>query len=356
MLGVSFGTVNRWESGKYEPTTKLKRKLQPYFEKYKINKLLTTTKEHLLAAYDEIKDIYKKHFKPAPRHRYVDFNQGVDARLFTEENVKQLSRIAIRPLRIAFDNIKTEAQYTRAIEMSSKVGLKDFSNYLLYNFDDHPDDLYHRLRINVELCDRLNVSIYSFPMKYHPIRRTEDMDEDYSHNRDYIGKYWNRKYIRAIQAVLNSTKGKIGKGTSFFMKAFGENIEEYHKLLEMPETMIIYRYFFEWLGLENGGKKTAIEILGNDSICNASAHSWWKAFCTCKENVSSKEWEMALNIIHKNDFSKSYHTGNSYVDTLLGYYVSYRQAIIEPNTDLYKLKQVYDQNPLKELRRTQKIK
>lgn len=52
-------------------------------------------------------------------------------------------------------------------------------------------------------------------MKYHPIRRTEDMDEDYSHNRDYIGKYWNRKYIRAIQAVLNSTKGKIGKGTSF---------------------------------------------------------------------------------------------------------------------------------------------
>lgn len=56
------------------------------------------------------------------------------------------------------------------------------------------------------------------------------------------------------------------------------------------------------------------------------------------------------------DFSKSYHTGNSYVDTLLGYYVSYRQAIIEPNTDLYKLKQVYDQNPLKELRRTQKIK
>lgn len=324
------------------------------FEKYKINKLLTTTKEHLLAAYDEIKDIYKKHFKPAPRHRYVDFNQGVDARLFTEENVKQLSRIAIRPLRIAFDNIKTEAQYTRAIEMSSKVGLKDFSNYLLYNFDDHPDDLYHRLRINVELCDRLNVSIYSFPMKYHPIRRTEDMDEDYSHNRDYIGKYWNRKYIRAIQAVLNSTKGKIGKGTSFFMKAFGENIEEYHKLLEMPETMIIYRYFFEWLGLENGGKKTAIEILGNDSICNASAHSWWKAFCTCKENVSSKEWEMALNIIHKNDFSKSYHTGNSYVDTLLGYYVSYRQAIIEPNTDLYKLKQVYDQNPLKELRRTQK--
>lgn len=84
-----------------------------------------------------------------------------------------------------------------------------------------------------------------------------------------------------------------------------ENIEEYHKLLEIPETMIIYRYFFEWLGLENGGKKMTIEILGNDSICNASTHSWWKAFCVAK-NVSPKEWEMTLNIIHRNDFSKSY--------------------------------------------------
>ena len=125
-------------------------------------------------------------------------------------------------------------------------------------------------------------------MKCHPIRRTTDMGEDYSHNRDYIGKYWNRKYIRAIQAVLNSTKGKIGKGTSFFRKAFGENIEEYHKLLEIPETMIIYRYFFEWLGLENGGKKMTIEILGNDSICNASTHSWWKAFCDCKKCITKR--------------------------------------------------------------------
>ena len=36
LLGVSFDTVNRWESGKYTPTIKLKRKLAPYFEKYNI--------------------------------------------------------------------------------------------------------------------------------------------------------------------------------------------------------------------------------------------------------------------------------------------------------------------------------
>lgn len=36
LLGVSFGTVNRWESGKYTPTIKLRRKLASYFEKYDI--------------------------------------------------------------------------------------------------------------------------------------------------------------------------------------------------------------------------------------------------------------------------------------------------------------------------------
>lgn len=35
-LGVSFGTVNRWENGKFTPTVKAKRKLAPLFKKYKI--------------------------------------------------------------------------------------------------------------------------------------------------------------------------------------------------------------------------------------------------------------------------------------------------------------------------------
>lgn len=36
LLGVYFGTANRWESGKYEPIMKMKRKLVPYFEKYDV--------------------------------------------------------------------------------------------------------------------------------------------------------------------------------------------------------------------------------------------------------------------------------------------------------------------------------
>ena len=35
-LGVSFASINGWETGRFEPTMKIKRKLAPLFEKYEI--------------------------------------------------------------------------------------------------------------------------------------------------------------------------------------------------------------------------------------------------------------------------------------------------------------------------------
>ena len=35
-LGVSFASINRWETGRFEPTMRIKRKLAPLFEKYGI--------------------------------------------------------------------------------------------------------------------------------------------------------------------------------------------------------------------------------------------------------------------------------------------------------------------------------
>lgn len=36
LLGVKLVTVSRWESGKFEPTMKMKRKLKEYFDKNNI--------------------------------------------------------------------------------------------------------------------------------------------------------------------------------------------------------------------------------------------------------------------------------------------------------------------------------
>ena len=120
--------------------------------------------------------------------------------------------------------------------MAAAAGIDHLSNYLLYNYEDTPEELYLRMKINVDLCNELGVSIYSFPMKYHPIR-----DPKYFRNRDFIGVHWNRKFVRAVQAVLNATKGKIGCGKSFFEEAFGKDVDGFFDILWMPETFIIER-------------------------------------------------------------------------------------------------------------------
>ena len=274
----------------------------------------TCTKEALIKTYKDFAPYFeKKYAKQKGRLRYIDFNQGVDARLFNDERVSLLSRIPVRPLRIEFDDIKTEKAYTKALSMSVNAGMKDFSNYLLYNFKDTPQDLYHRLRVNVDLCETLDVSIYSFPMKYHPIR------DEHSHDRDYIGEHWNRKYIRAIQAILNATKGKIGRGVSFFEKAFGRNEEEYMELLIMPETFLLFRFFFEHLGY---------------------TQQWREAM----SELTDAEREELYPIIFKNDFNHIDElTENEKFRHILKFYKNYRGDIADHNSELFRLKQEFDQ-------------
>ena len=73
-------------------------------------------------------------------NRYIDFNQGLDARLLTEEKMALLSEIAIRPVRIAFDDIRFRKLYEDKVRLAAKYGLKHLSNYILYNFEDQPID------------------------------------------------------------------------------------------------------------------------------------------------------------------------------------------------------------------------
>lgn len=227
---------------------------------------------------------------------YVDFNQGIDSRLITDENMAKLAEIPIRPVRIAFDHWSLRKKYEEAVRIAVKHGHTNLSNYILYNFEDRPLELYWRLKLNVDLCEELNASIYSFPMKYHPIE-----DPDYFSNRDYIGKHWNRKFIRTIQAILNSTKGKVGKGHDFFCKAFGANEEEFYKLLYMPEAMIIYRFYFEGIGM---------------------TEKWWNDF----NSLNEEEMRIIKPIIEHNDFSDiGNQTDNANVLRVLQYYCITRE-------------------------------
>lgn len=252
----------------------IKDELYQQLKAHKLNDVYTAKKDTILKLADYFAPFFEPIYKNAPKARYVDFNQGVDARIMCKnpEKVKRLAEIPIRPLRVAFDDWHLRETYEKAIRLAAENGIKDMSNYLLYNYEDEPVDLYRRLKLNVDLCEELGVSIYSFPMKYHPID-----DPEYFRNRFYTGKHWNRKFIRAIQAVLNSTKGKIGRGKSFFNKAFGRDEAEFEKLLYMPEAMIVYRLFFEKNGIVD---------------------EWWKAFSA----LSEEKRKIIDPIIHSNNF------------------------------------------------------
>ena len=251
----------------------------------------TATKESILGFDEYVRPLYEQHFKPTKRRRSVDFNQGLDARLMTDAKMAKLAEINIRPLRIAFDNLRDKDVYCKAIGLAAKHGIRNLSNYLLYNFEDTPDDLYTRLKINVDLCEELDVVIYSFPMKYHPIT-----DPEYFRNRDYIGKHWNRKFIRTIQAVLNATKGKVGRGKSFFEEAFGSNLDEFHKILWMPERFIIHRFAYK------------------DSL----TVEWWNKFCALDDSQLAE----AKKVIGCNVFTEDVIAGVSdkQIADVLGYY------------------------------------
>lgn len=195
--------------------------------------------QYMLDHEDELSPIIEKYRSKSKKARYLDFNQGVDGRKINDENMEQLARLAIHPLRIAFDDIKLKDVYCEAVRTAHRHGIKEISNYILFNYKDEPKDLYERLKVNIELNEELGIQIFSFPMKYSPISETD---------RTYIGTNWCKKSVRAISAILQVTKGVVAAGSSFFYKAFGNNLEEYYELLAMPRELIMFRSHFE----ENG--------------------------------------------------------------------------------------------------------
>ncbi len=289
------------------------QKVYDIYDAYQLTKYNTITKENLISAYDELKDIYEKYRNKAPKNRYVDFNQGTDARYVTEENMKLISEIPIHPLRIAFDYWGIRKQYESAVRLAAKYNINRLSNYLLFNFKDRPEDLYKRMQINMELSEELDIHIYSFPMKYIPLFGEE------AKGRQHIGIFWNKKFIRAIQSISNVTRGIVPPERSFFEKAYGKNIEEYIELLYMPETYIIFRKLFE--------KDLGLTL------------EWQKLF----RSLSVDEKNEAKKIIELNDFRDlSLKTSNKKILKILEHYTITREDVKKSDEEYTLLKNKFD--------------
>lgn len=292
---------------------KVALELYEILEKYQLLKKATVEKANLILSYEEIAPLFEKYRDKSPKLRFVDFNQGTDARYVTDELMQLMSEIPIRPLRIAFDHIGMQKQYVNAVRLAAKYGVKELSNYLLYNFKDKPEDLYRRMELNIELAEELGLHIFSFPMKYIPL-----FGEEAKH-REYVGKHWNKKYIRAIQSILNVTKGIVADGRNFFERAFGKDLEQFHELLYMPETYIVYRNIFEETGL---------------------TQVWRNEF---RAILDSHLWEEVKDILHISDFKNiEEKTSNPDILAFLSHYTITR-GDIKKDDEIEKIKKQYKQ-------------
>ncbi len=173
--------------------------------------------------------------------RRVDFNQGVDARILCKDPMflRELASICIKPLRIAFDHLGLRKPYEQAIRFARDVGLRELSNYMLYNFHDSPADLFERMRLNVSLNEELDIRIFSFPMRFQP---TDQPD------RGHIGDRWNRYFLRSMQIVLQATHGIVSGSPDFFKRAFGDTYADFEEILSRPHHFIFNRGWYERLG------------------------------------------------------------------------------------------------------------
>lgn len=170
------------------------------------------------------------------KKRSVDFNQGIDARLITKKNAKLLASLSLSPVRLAFDNDKMEHPYVSAVNKLVDAGLSTFTNYILFNYNDNPASLYHRLRVNIQLNLELGIRITGFPMRFIPIDST---------SRRFISSGWNWRYLRGLQCILLATRGLVSPNPVFFFGAFGESHQPFLEILSMPDRYIIYRSHYK---------------------------------------------------------------------------------------------------------------
>lgn len=147
-------------------------------------------------------------------NKRVDFNQGLDARLFDEDKARRLSKINLNPIRFAFDDIRYEKYILRAISLAKKYFKSEISVYVLYNFKDTPEDFFYR----IDLLNRAKV--LSFPMEYR------EVDES---GKKFPGKHWDAYLLRGLKLSLlfYYRKGMITEKRGSFESIYGKTAKEF---------------------------------------------------------------------------------------------------------------------------------
>jgi len=133
----------------------------------------------------------------------ADFNQGLDARLITEEIAVWLKKLKIERIRLAYDTISVKDSLKKAIETLTMVGFKarDIVVYCLFNNPYDPNDTPENF-LN-RLIDLASWGVFGYPMRFEPL---EPRDKG-----TFISPNWTRDRIEMIRNMRGflGCQGKI---------------------------------------------------------------------------------------------------------------------------------------------------
>lgn len=134
----------------------------------------------------------------------ADFNQGLDARLVTDEVARELADLNLPTLRLAYDFVNMRDAIHRCVITLRKTltrrRYRHICCYVLYNYKDKPEDLFHRVR------DLLAWGVAAYPMRYQPLNGEHAFEKD-----SYIAPPWSAE---ELEMVANARR-VIGFGGAF---------------------------------------------------------------------------------------------------------------------------------------------
>lgn len=132
----------------------------------------------------------------------VDFNQGLDARYVTEKVAEAIRGVRMSAVRLAYDYPGMGKAVNRAIELLGDVGFRkrNIFSYVLFNYQDTPEDLFTRVR------DLLEWGVTAYPMRYQPLFGAGAFEKD-----SYIADAWSAEQL----SMVAKARRVIGFGGAF---------------------------------------------------------------------------------------------------------------------------------------------
>ncbi len=128
---------------------------------------------------------------------WVDFNQGLDARLVNYDNAVLLKQIKQKMLHLAYDKKAAKHGVKKAIDILKETGFrgKRIIFYTLYNHRDDPDDFFRRVK------ELLLWGVVSYPMRFEPLNSLQ--------KNQYVSPNWSKDELEMV-ADARRVMGKAG--------------------------------------------------------------------------------------------------------------------------------------------------